>query len=456
MPNPDLDALGLVASRMASNVRFGPADVSTGVATVNIISAINGLPSTELRIDLTCTPVTPDHFAGISVAVEFAGKHHQRFTGTVVSASLEDGGVAVKGTGAASLAEGMIGGFTVRGVSAPELVYTLARTGGMREEQIQVEGLASLAQETFEVVAPLDGVSVQRAVDFAGVRFIPPQAAARILAGLELTPELDARFQAPVYALALVTSQRVMQAEEEGLARIDLALAWLTARLRYGFAVLPDGRPLNFDRRESFARPLRRDVVAVRGLTTTRQWLRVPGVTPEPHTVNLDPDSARLQPHLPGLGLKDRYAFLALARAAREVDPVNRLLALWEAIEFYVGDTKADSPLFTDQEHRAISNAASVSFKGLQGGRIKNVLAMLNNPPLKERLKIALSRDAVVISKGEMDLLWKLRGMRNAIVHGQDIAIPEAEDVDFATSIVARMLVFRASRFAEENEPCAP
>jgi hypothetical protein len=179
-------------------------------------------------------------------------------------------------------------------------------------------------------------------------------------------------------------------------------------------------------------------------------------VTPEPHTVNLAPDSARLQAHLPDLGLKDRYAFLALARAAREVDLVNRLLALWEAIEFYVGDTKADSPLFTDEERQVISNAASASFKGLQRGRIKEVIGTLNSAPLGVRLKIALSRDAVVVSKGEMDLLWKLRDMRNAIVHGQDIAIPEAEDVDFATSIVARMLIFRAFRLAAEKEPCAP
>lgn len=197
MSNPDLDALGLVASRTASSVHFGPADVSAGVSTVGITSAINGLPRTELRLDLTRAPVTPDHFAGISVAIEAAGTSYQRFAGTVESAALQDGRVAVKGTGAASLAEGMIGGFTARGISVPELVYTLARTSGMREEQIQVEGLASLAQETFEVVAPLDGVSLPRAVDFAGVRFIQPQAAGRILAGLELNPELAARFEAP-------------------------------------------------------------------------------------------------------------------------------------------------------------------------------------------------------------------------------------------------------------------
>jgi len=455
MSNPDLDALGLVASRLATSVRFGPADVSVGVSKVSVTSAINALPHAEFQLNLTRAPVTPDHFAGISVAVESAGKSCKRFAGTVVSASQDNGGVAVKATGAASLAEGLIDGFIARGISTPELVYTLARTSGMREEQIQVEGLESLAHETFEVVTPIDGVSIQRAVDFAGVRFIQPQAAARILTGLEVNPELTTKFEAPVYALALVTSQRVMQAEEEGLARIDLALAWLTARLRYGYATLPDGQPLDFDRRESFARPVRRQAVAVRGLTTTRQWVRVPGVTPEPHTVNLAPDSARLQPHLPRLGFKDRYAFMALARAAREIDPVSRLLALWEAIEFYVGDTKVDSPLFTEDEREAISKAAATPFKGLQRGRIKDVIGRLNDAPLGVRLKVALSRDAVTVSKGEMDLLWTLRDKRNAIVHGQDILIPETEDLDFATSIVSRMLIFRVFRLTEEGAPCA-
>jgi hypothetical protein len=76
---------------------------------------------------------------------------------------------------------------------------------------------------------------------------------------------MRAAFDAPAYVLTLATASRMLDAEEEALAQIDLALAWLITRLRYGLATLPDGRPLPFRRRESLARPRRRDPVAVRG-----------------------------------------------------------------------------------------------------------------------------------------------------------------------------------------------
>ena len=69
----------------------------------------------------------------------------------------------------------------------------------------------------------------------------------------------------------------------------------------------------------------------------------------------------------------------------------------------------------------------------------------LNNAPLRLRLMQALDEDNVPINCGEIDLLWRLRALRNDVVHGRRSELPAVEDVDYATSIVARMPVYRAA-----------
>ena len=449
MTRTDLDALGLIAARTATRVHFGTSDVSAGVlAGTRLNSAMNQQPTADLYLDLRRSATIPDYFGGVSVAVDHAGTTNQRFAGTVVEAQPGGGGeVAVSAKGAVAMSEGLLGGFVVRGVPTNEMVYTVARTAGMREEQLRIDGLDTLACETFEVVVPIDGLEVHEAVDFAGVRFTSPEAASRILVGLNPPVEMGTRFGAPTYALALVTARRVIDAEQEGLGRVDLALAWLTARMRYGLAVLPDGSPLGFNRRQALTRVTRRDIVAVRGLSTTRQWLRIPGVLPEAAAIDLEPNGARHIAQIPRLGQPDRYALLALTRAARETDPIVRLLAIWEAIEFYANGITVPG-LFTDEERKRAAADAVASFSGLQRKRIQDALSGLNHPALGTKLKVALTEDGVPLSRGEMELLWKLRDLRNAIVHGQGITIPETEDLDYATSMVARMLVYRVHRLS--------
>ena len=52
------------------------------------------------------------------------------------------------------------------------------------------------------------------------------------------------------------------------------------------------------------------------------------------------------------------------------------------------------------------------------------------------------------IDDSELELLEKLRKLRNNVVHGRSSERPLTDDVEYATSIVARMLVFHASRSA--------
>ena len=448
MSRPDLDALGLVGTRRRMLVRFGSVEVGPAMKRAHISSAMNKMPDADVTLDLERTASIPDYFGGLTFVAEERDQRFPRFSGTVVAAVVEADGIAVSALGGASLAESLMGGMTARGLPTFELVHVLARSGGLRDEQLNIEGLDTLPRETFEVVAPIDGVMVGAAVDFGGVRFLPPTVAARAVSGLDVSDEMRADYDAPAYALALVSTRRALAAEERGLAEIDLALAWLTTRLRYGLATLPDARLLSFTRSESLAQPTRRDIVAVRGLMTARQWLRRPTAIAEDRKVALVPDGARLRSELPRrLSLQDKLALLALARATREPDPLARVHSLFEAIEFYASGVVVPA-LFTKSERQAIIDGLPEGFSEAQRGRVRDLAARVSDVPLRIRLMQALDADNVPITNGELDLLWRLRTLRNDVVHGRRSELPAGEDVEYATSVVARMLVHRGA--AEE------
>jgi hypothetical protein len=447
---PDLDALGLLKAQQRWAIRFGPVDVSTGFSGGQVNAAINTGNDARIMLDLARCATTPDYFAGLGVAVEHEGTVIPRFTGTVAAAEPDSDGVSVQALGMLSLSETIINTFTYRGLNASELIYTLARSGGMRDDQLRIEGLDALPRETFEVLVPVSGIIAENPTDFAGVHFIPPNTASRILAGLDTADGKYAGFEAHAYALAFVTTTHALTAEERGVATIDFALAWLTAFLRYGHAVLPSGEALRFSRKDSLARLARQDWVAIRGLQTGRFWLRRPGSIPQPHSIPLVPDGSRYQADVPRLTLQERLAFLALARAANESDLLARVLALFESIEFYASGTAVERA-FAQEELDAIKASIPTNLKPDQKARVKDFIAKLNSPPLRRQLMKALDVDGVTYTPDEINMLWQLRKLRNDVVHGKSKEMPKAEDVEYATSIVARMLVYRADRRRREE-----
>jgi len=396
-----------------------------------------------------------DYFGGISVMVGQRGAEVPRFTGSIVSAKPVADGVEIEAVSAVSLSESIIPGMVTRGVPPQETIYVLARSSGIPDEKLKIDGLAELPRETFEVVIPIDGLVIDTASHFGGAMLLSADIGLRSLAGLEVQDELRVAFGASAYALALVTTTRMFDAEEQGLAAVDLALAWLTAQLRYGLTHRPDGTLLAFDRKESLAQPLRRDVVFVRGLTTLRQWLRRPRAAKQARFVAPTNTERSLDHSLPSLTLQDQLALLALARATHEPDALAQVQALWEAIEFYTSRASV-SHLFAKSQCKVIRKAIRDALPALsqeQQRRVDYAIGQLNNAPLLIRLRKALDDDNVPIADGEIDLLWKLRNLRNGVVHGRKSELPAPEDVEYAISIVSRMVVYRVARYRKDETP---
>ena len=137
---------------------------------------------------------------------------------------------------------------------------------------------------------------------------------------------------------------------------------------------------------------------------------------------------------------------LSLRRATTEQDLLARLLALWEAIEFYVSGVQVPT-LFTKRDLKAI-RASLPELTEAQQKRAVERVGHFNEPSLMIKLAAQLDEDGVPIDDSELELLEKLRKLRNNVVHGRSSERPLTDDVEYATSIVARMLVFHASRSA--------
>jgi hypothetical protein len=367
----------------------------------------------------------------------------RRFTGVVVTAHATGHQLTVEARSGTALTEGVIPGLTRRGVPGFEIVHLLGRMSGLRDDQMDIQGMDTLPREVFEVVVAITGLKISQPLQVGTVRLLPAPAGLRILDGLP-TAAFDQPFrEAPCHALVLRTAYRGVDAEQDALHEVRTALAWIAVRVRYGLLRLPDETVQSFARQDARGLPQATDLVAIRGLRTGRTWLRVAGEASRAPTLTLDASPNLMQPPLPSvLTLQDRQALLACQRATAEPDPLARVQALWEAIEFYVSGTRLPR-LFTRKQLSALRSAIPVGLNGEQRQRVLKKIGELNKPPLMERLHAVLEAEGVPITDAESKLLQRLRDLRNDVVHGRSTDLPDPEDVRYATSVVSRMLIFR-------------
>ena len=236
-------------------------------------------------------------------------------------------------------------------------------------------------------------------------------------------------------------------AEGEGLALIDTATAWLTTRLRYSWSHAPDDSLQPFERAPTRVTVQRREGVGVLAVSGQRRWWRKDTtVRRGSGEVTLSSDARWMQPPLPGEPPPgDRQALIALLRAVTADDPVQRVGALWEAIEFYVG--KSNPPkLFDRHEVDAIVERAVGGLTGDKAARVQEVLRhFLNQPPITPRLEYVLAEEGVPVNDDDRALLGRLRAARNKALHGT-AAASEHEDIDRAIAFMSRALMTRVHR----------
>jgi hypothetical protein len=443
-PTVELDQLGLADVPLPSRVRIGGVDVSVAVRSGRATSVVSTLPVAWFTLDLELLPPDPiDLLAEITLDRSLGFAYARRFTGLVVATQATGHQVEIEARSGIALTESIIPGVTQRSLAAFELVHLLGRMSGLRDDQMNIDGMDTLPREVFEVVVGVSGLKLDQPIQVGTVSLLPAPAGLRIMDGLPAASFHQPFREAPCHALALSTADRTVDAEQDGLQQIRTALAWIAIRVRYGLLRLPDETVQPFTRQDARSLPQATDLVAVHGLRSGRTWLRVTSEASRAPTLNLDANPHLMRPPLPSvLTMQDRQALLACQRAAAESEPLARVQALWEAIEFYVAGGHLPR-LFTREQLSALRSAIPAELNDEQRQRVLTKIGELNHAPLMERLHAVLEAEGIPITDAEIKLLQRLRELRNDVVHGRSIGLPDPEDVRYATSVVSRILIFR-------------
>ena len=456
--------LELLQGRYRRILRFGKASADAAAVGGTSSEGLDALPTATVQLDVDLLGSEPiDYWAPMSDRVEEGGEGREMFLGAVQRANPDGRLVTLDCEGAAALTEQVAGGTLAANMEPAELIRAMiARSGWDGELMFQGERKKHLL-EVFDVISPLHGIAVDKPLRMGTISIVPREQGIEKIGLLEqgeepgeTGAEMIAEFrEADSFAVAQPTAQTVDGAEDEGLGEIDIALAWLTTRGRYGAVALPDGSPQLFDRQRALRAPHRGPVVFVCGAETKRLWLRRPAVPDEAIERCLSDDDSSTVPPLPvKLEVNDRLALLALRLAASEADPLMQVRALWQAIESYAEKRKGERRLFTKREKKAIKKLvldhADLDLSKRQRDRLKEAVDGLNHESLTLRLRRRLKRDAVLVTDDELALLDELYDIRNDIVHGRPVEQPPQRDqINYGISIVSRMLVHRIASLGQ-------
>ena len=439
------DPFGIVGSVVDDRVvvKIGAVDISSAVGNATTNRALREMASATIYLDSTAPVVSEVDFTA-EVVIGRGGTDPTRrlFTGSVVTARREGRMLRVDCMTSPALQDPMPG---VWATTADRLdqIYALFRESGLPDERIYIEGIERLPTQIFEVVAPIDGLALSHAVRVGPVTFAPADSVDGILSGLGSNRAVDDFRSRSAFAVAYVTHSRQLLAERAGLRLIDASVAWVNLRLRYSSPSHPGGAPGEWSRAQLRQLAVRSGVVAVRGLSTGSAWVRQRRRQPaaevalsasggQDATVALDPLHS-------GAGL--RAAGIAAARAAAAADPVTRITAISECLEFYVGKTKVPKR-FTKQDRKKLL-AAAAGFSADKKRRVEQLVGDLDDAPLLARLRYRLALDRVPIAEDDMELLARLRGERNDLVHGKRDQ-GDDQELDRAVALLARILLHAA------------
>jgi hypothetical protein len=366
----------------------------------------------------------------------------------------EDGSVALSLRGATMMDESLLPPMVVQQIDAREVGYLATREAGFTPESVNIEGLAdAVAFEPLWVLAPVRGLSVRREVKVGVVDFVDGNAGREMLG--RFVPPLDAQFSDPLahvgaFARVAVPAKYLYEAEREGLSLIDDATAWLNTRLRYSWSHRPDQQLEPYERDTTRVVVERLPGVAVFGVEGTgRRWWRDTTFAQRERYVELVPDARWLAPPMPTqVSPGDRQALAALRRAIVARDPVQRVVALWEAIEFYVGDWSPEAQ-FDDAEVKGAIDRAREGLASAKAERVGNLLRnLLNSWPILARFEQVLQAEGVPYTNEDRKRIKGLRTSRSRAVHGAQ-AHPSHEEIDQAVGLMSRALSTRWSRRAE-------
>lgn len=439
----ELDPFNLIGAERGLSVVIGESQLGPAASNGHMHQASNELPVASLTLDQTLLAGQPVDYFG---TVHLVAPSGPTFTGNVISADPNEDGLDLECKTHPSLSELKVGRFESFNCDFREVTHLMTRTAGLAEEQINIEGFDGLPLEVIETLIPLSGIEVDAPVRLGPLLIMRPEDVAGVLRPFEAGPVSDELRNADCVAVYREVSRKLLEVEVRGLRLVESLLGWVAARARYGLAILPTGEAQHFSRTRALNRVRRGEVVLSRGLETGRSWLRELVVHAPEDRIRLESSGAQWTPPDPtSLSTAMQLSLIALRRASELEDVLQRIQALWESIEFYVAGVKVDKK-FDPSEAKRVRKSLPADLDPELRERALNLLAMINDPPLMAKLREATRKDGVPMTEAEFELLKRVRDVRNNTVHGRQADEPSAEDVDYAISVVARLVMHGIER----------
>ena len=334
--------------------------------------------------------------------------------------------------------EHKMGGLVIgKGASVLEVVYCLARDGGLPDHRIDIQRWRPGPREGFLVAVPLEGIVLDNDHSYADVTF---SAANPAQLDMPLDHELIERFtSASAWASTVVQADTLLEAEDRGLARIDVAISALRAFGAYNYPSIGN-TPREYQRNNSRARVRRADAVFTGSVVSQRRWLRAADLEDWP----LLPVGSVMKRNVVRNGVHETVA-RALHEwrlAADALDDYTRVTHLWRSVESYAMRGKPKKR-FTGPQLRKIEDAmnGADAWNSEQRERLAEMIGVINSPPLIPRFRATLEKDHFEYVEAEFDAIVSTRGFRNRLEHGQPLSLLEHRAMDRAVAVMNRILV---------------
>jgi hypothetical protein len=407
-----------------------------------LTSSIHDLSRAEFVAHLRSD--APDWWAPLEVQID----GWTAFTGSVLTAIPSREGIRLAAATGVEMTEVLMGIFSAEDFPVQDMAYASARAAGFRRDRMVISGLDDLPREPIEIVAPLQGVQTDHRVQIGTLTVLPVIDGLQALAPFRDVPAevASAWEEADSFGLVVCDAQALADAEEEAIDLVDTALAWLAVRVRYGLARLPDGTASRFERETARTLPRREGVMAVRGLSTARRWLRDPRNVARRGNLQIECGDILWPPLRSTLATSDRLALTAARQVAMSQDLVERAAAISAAFEYYIGKA-SPPPTFSCEEIGRLRDELPEWLTKEQRRRAREVLgSMLNQVSYGQRLRFTLQQDGVPVTTDEWKVLQRVRKIRNRAVHGSEALATDADDIEIATSILSRALVYRMTK----------
>jgi hypothetical protein len=446
---------------LSLNLTIGSQELTGGLLTMLRIGGQQVEDALLLTLDLKATPnlTKVDLNDDVRLSIDIGKGMEGVFGGKVTEARYSDEdrfAISCRSHGL-TLEDTMIPGLVMRVSGGAEQMYYILRSSGWQSEKLLIDGLNETEKTRFcLILTPIANIKADKPFGIGDVTFAKLEKEDKDALN-SLTPEVNENFprlhEDKIWARTYVPAPHFYEAQVAGIDKINMALDLLSD-------VRSDSKPFHFSdvehvpvswkRSDRFSNVTREPWVYIQDLATRECILasteyvintRKLGMTPSLLS-RLEKGTNKLQilfqQSWDELNAREKslvYALHWLRRAREEGTNVDKLMYLWNAIEFISAPTK-NQRLFRKEEIKTIRKLTHDSIakddpkKALKAERLDELVAMLNKPSLLTQLKWLTESEDIALSDEEWEYVRKARDKRNDVIHGHgNVVFDDAEAI---------------------------